>query len=85
MKSRFQWYMGNLSKFLPEHKKNLGRSYMVATPPKVKLKILKVTRAFYFGTKTSLKFQLLPAQIAISHQGHHFGKIATIGKLIYCY
>ncbi len=38
--------MGHLSKFLPEHNKNLGRSYMVPTPPKIKLKILNVLLPF---------------------------------------
>ncbi len=46
MKRRFAWYMGCLSEFLPEHNENLGRSYMVATPPKVKLKILNVLLQF---------------------------------------
>jgi hypothetical protein len=35
-----------LSKFLPEHNKNLDRSYMVATPQKVMLKILIVLLPF---------------------------------------
>jgi hypothetical protein len=38
--------MGRLSKFLPEHNKNLGRSYMVTTPQKVKLKIRYVLLPF---------------------------------------
>ena len=46
LKRRFKRYMGCLSKFLPEHNENLGRSYMVATPQKVKLKILNVLLPF---------------------------------------
>ena len=38
--------MGRLSKFLPEHNENLGRSYMVATPQKVKYDILNVLLPF---------------------------------------
>ena len=46
LKRRFEWYVGRLSKFLPEHNENLGRSYMVATPQKVKYDILNVLLPF---------------------------------------
>ena len=46
LKRRFERYVGRLSKFLPEHNKNLGRSYMVATPQKVKYDILNVLLPF---------------------------------------
>ena len=38
--------MGHLSKFLAEHTENLGRSYMVRTPKKVKYDKLNVLLAF---------------------------------------
>ena len=46
LKRRFEWYVGHLSKFLPEHNENLGRSYMVATPQKVKYDIPNVLLPF---------------------------------------
>ena len=46
LKRRFEWYVGRLSKFLPEHNENLGRSCMVATPQKVKYDLLNVLLPF---------------------------------------